>query len=140
MKKLIILTAISLISCRQYDLQLEKIKYYARKHQIQEHLALGLVKEESQFNSNARGSVGEIGLTQVYPKYHRERCKLVADSDLLDDDINLDCGFSYLRKLYVESGSITEALAKYNGGSRGHHKPVCIAYAHRVLKHSKEYL
>jgi soluble lytic murein transglycosylase-like protein len=128
------------LSCEQYDLQKERIKYYARKHQIQEHIALGLVREESHFNSNARGSVGEIGLTQVYPKYHRERCNLAVDSDLLDDDINLDCGFSYLRKLYVESGSITEALAKYNGGSRGHQKQICIAYANRVLKHSKEYL
>lgn len=145
MKKILILTAISLISCRQYDLQIEKIKYYARKHSTQEHLALGLVREESNFNRLAVSGKNAKGLTQVIYKWHKSRCNLKSESDLLDEDINLDCGLSHLRELYLAEASIVVALAKYNVGEGNYRKHerfrrIGHAYAARVLKHSKEYL
>lgn len=109
------------------------IEYYAKKHKIQLNLAKALVKVESNFNPNATSNKNAKGLTQVVYKWHYKRCNLVKESQLFNPSTNLDCGLSYLRQLYLSSGSISDALAKYNAGTYGHRTKAGQQYARLVL-------
>lgn len=134
MKKIFLLLALT--SCvKENDL----ITHFADKHKIPKHIALGLVKVESNFNPKARSRCDARGLTQVIPKWHRKRCDLISDDQLYQPRKNLDCGLSYLRELYLEDFSISNALAKYNAGNRGHYTSAGKIYAKNVLEAAKYY-
>lgn len=140
--KLLLLSALIFTSCfKEFD----TITYFADKHKIPKHIALGLIKVESNFNPKAKSHCNARGLTQVIPKWHRERCNLISDDDLYNPEKNLDCGLSYLRELYLETYSISEALAMYNVGPNNYKKysssrVVGHRYANKVLNKSKEYI
>lgn len=88
----------------------------AERYAIPLPIAIALVRVESGYNPRARSRAGAVGLTQLMPRTARLVCSLPR-RDLLKPAKNLDCGFAYLSRLYVEYGSWYHALIAYNQGS-----------------------
>ncbi|MBK7864883.1 MAG: lytic transglycosylase domain-containing protein [Archangiaceae bacterium] len=101
---------------------LDAIGKHADDSSVPRGLLQGLVREESAFDPRARSHVGALGLTQLMPvtakALARERGKpLVALSDLLDSDRNLELGAAYLGQMLRRfSNEPAIAAAAYNGG------------------------
>jgi len=140
MLKLVIgLGIISLVINSRPLTQEQLIEYYAKKHKIQLNLARALIKVESGFNPKAVSHKQAKGLTQTVYKWHYKRCNLTSEAQLFDPATNLDCGLSYLSKLYRIDFSIFNALAKYNAGNYGHKSIAGQRYARLVLKEARNY-
>lgn len=89
----------------------------ATEHNIPVAFALGVVKVESDFDPNLRGTHGEYGLGQIKCGTARDvgfkdNCK-----KLLDTETNLEYSFRYL-KLAIEKadGNLCHAATLYNAG------------------------
>ena len=100
-----------------------------------------VIEEESGGNPDAVGAAGEIGLMQVYPKYHRMRAGHLNVYDLSDPEGNILVGADYLAELFKEYGDIGTALMVYNGvldaeerGKRGSYTD----YAEKVMKRAAQ--
>jgi soluble lytic murein transglycosylase-like protein len=85
----------------------------ARKHGIDPALLAGVVKQESNFNPNARSGVGAKGLTQLMDATARG----LGVSDSFDPVQSLDGGAKFLGGLLKQfKGDESLALAAYNAG------------------------
>jgi len=100
----------------------QAIAQAARMSGLSENLLYGLIRQESRFVTNAKSSVGALGLMQVMPRTARWVAKKVAlktytDQALTRLDTNLLIGAHYL-KLVKDSfeGSIPLSCASYNAG------------------------
>ncbi len=86
---------------------------------IEPELAFRVVKVESEFNEHALSNAGAVGLTQVMPSTARYFHPGVTRDQLYDRDVNLRCGFRYLRTLVRENhGNMKMALLIYNRGEQ----------------------
>ncbi|MBV6520549.1 MAG: hypothetical protein MNPFHGCM_00665 [Gemmatimonadaceae bacterium] len=83
---------------------------------IDPELAFPLVRIESGFIPTAVSPVGALGLTQLMLPTARAYERHVTREDLLTPEVNLRIGFSYLRDLIREHGSVPLALLVYNRG------------------------
>ncbi|WP_299933552.1 lytic transglycosylase domain-containing protein [uncultured Pelagimonas sp.] len=83
----------------------------ARKHGIPEDLFLRLVKQESNFNPNAKSHAGAIGLAQLMPATAKS-----LGVNPKDPKQNLEGGARYLKMQYKKFKSWRLALAAYNAG------------------------
>jgi soluble lytic murein transglycosylase-like protein len=87
-----------------------------------------LVRQESVFDSSAKSRAGAMGLTQLMPATAKSLAKSVLRSRyrrafLYDPGVNARLGAAYLRRLVDEfGGSLTMALAAYNGGPTRIHR------------------
>ena len=70
---------------------------------------LGLIERESNFNPDAVGSTGDVGIAQLNPRYHPRG---VAE----DPAQALPYAARYLKRMFNRFGSWEEALAAYNWG------------------------
>lgn len=97
-----------------WSAQLERqIETHARAAGIPYEMADRLVRAESNYDRMARGTSGEIGLTQLMPK----TAVAMGVTDPTDPDQNLRGGFQYLRQLLDRyDGNYTQALMAYNWG------------------------
>ncbi len=83
----------------------------ARKHGIPEDLFLRLVKQESNFNPQAKSHAGAIGLAQLMPATAKS-----LGVNPKDPKQNLEGGARYLKMQYKKFKSWRLALAAYNAG------------------------
>lgn len=72
----------------------ERIRLYARKHSVDESLALGVAKIESGGNPNAISSTGAIGVFQLTGRTATE----LGVSNRFDSDQNIEAGVLYLKR------------------------------------------
>lgn len=70
-------------------------------------LIAAVIEVESTFNVNATGKYGEVGLMQVYPKYHTCATYFIRQ--------NVECGTRYLAHLYRRFPQDPEWYLRYNG-------------------------
>lgn len=80
-------------------------------------LAFALISEESNFNPNALSSTNAVGLTQVLRSTAKSECGIKELKHLADEEINIRCGLSYLKKLRNKYGTLEKALISYNAGA-----------------------
>lgn len=113
------------------------IRHAASRVGIPAHIALGVVRVESNFNPDARGGAGEIGLFQIMPRYHAGWARRLG-FDINTVEGNIYAGLTLLSSLYRAEGSWTNALRRYNGGPAYSRKPVTATYAKRVLEAAGE--
>ena len=89
----------------------------AAAHGVPVALANAVVRVESNYNPQATGSAGEVGLMQI--KYQTARGLGYAGtrSGLYDPATNLEWGMRYLAGAHrLAGGSLCGTLAKYQGG------------------------
>ncbi|HEX8984856.1 MAG TPA: transglycosylase SLT domain-containing protein [Bryobacteraceae bacterium] len=96
----------------------------AKLHGLDPYMVAGLIRQESEFNPQAVSPAQAYGLTQIMPATGRMLLKAsrrrFRAKILLQPDVNLRLGTTYLRQTYDNySGRWEQTLASYNaGGSR----------------------
>jgi len=84
---------------------------------LDSRLVEAIIQVESSGRPDVVSNKGAIGLMQIVPRWHRDRCGLSDDTDLFKPDVNIRCGSKVLRHyLAKENNNLREALARYNGG------------------------
>lgn len=86
-----------------------------RAYGICPELLEAVIEEESGGNPDAVGAAGEIGLMQIYPKFHLERAERLGARCLFDPKGNIFVGADYLAELFSEYEDAGTALMVYNG-------------------------
>ena len=96
----------------------EYVEKYSKIYQVDEKLVYAIIKNESNFDSNAISKVGAKGLMQIMDSTAQD----VADElklneyDLFSPEDNIKIGIKYFSDLYEKYGNTSLALAAYNAG------------------------
>jgi soluble lytic murein transglycosylase-like protein len=97
------------------------IRENAEHRDLDPYLVMGLIRQESAYDPEARSRVGATGLMQIMPATGRELAgklsSLLREPRLTDPQTNIRLGTFYLRQLVDRFGGVEElAIAAYNGG------------------------
>jgi len=102
-----------------YDTATER---YSRLFGVEKELILMVIKQESQYKTNAESWANAHGLMQLIPATAREMASLTGKNlhsidQLYDPDFNIRLGARYLKRLqYQFKGRKERMLAAYNAG------------------------
>ncbi len=103
------------------------IKKSAKLYNVDQNLVKAVIKQESQFDPNARGKHGEVGLMQitipVVKDWEKEKkWEIVSKGVLFVPEINIEIGTWYLGKALSQwsdnKDQVVFALAQYNAGRK----------------------
>jgi hypothetical protein len=104
----------------------------SKKHGVDPNLIKAVIKQESNFKSNAKSNKGALGLMQMLPSTAAD----MGVDDLLDPSQNIEGGAKYLSWLYNRYRDWGKAVAAYHGGpkdiDRGFYGPRTQNYLNRV--------
>ena len=82
-------------------------------------LIVALMKVESSFNSYAISNSNALGLSQVIPKYHKDKIRQITKEfgyfDIFDIKQNIKLGVMVYEEYLNQLGSVSKALTQYNG-------------------------
>jgi soluble lytic murein transglycosylase-like protein len=96
--------------------------YNGKKYNIDPHLMIGLIRQESCFSYTAKSNAGAIGLTQVIPKWHKEKIK---GRSLTNPNVSIEVGTMIVAEyLKSSNGDLRKALRKYSGGANNYYNKV----------------
>ncbi len=82
-------------------------------------LYLSIIRQESNFDTNATSSAGAIGLMQLMPATATKLAytlNLAQDAYIYDPDANVKKGATYLDQLYLKYNNIILTITAYNAG------------------------
>jgi len=94
----------------------------ARQRSLDPYLLAGLIRQESEFNPQARSSANAYGLTQVRPVTGRQFARKAgvprfSSRALFQPSVNLKIGASIFRSMLDQNGGrLEQTLAEYNAG------------------------
>jgi soluble lytic murein transglycosylase len=96
---------------------------YAKTHGVDEAWVLGLVRQESRFNTEARSSAGAAGLMQVMPRTARYVAGKIGmrnyrPKTVTEIETNVTLGTGYLKLVMEQLGNPVLASAAYNAGPK----------------------
>ncbi|QIO50982.1 lytic transglycosylase domain-containing protein [Rhizobium leguminosarum bv. trifolii] len=111
------------------------ISKYANQYEVPVALATAVIRIESNFNPNARGSHGEIGLMQIKPATARMMGYSGSAKGLFDPETNIKYGMKYLAAAHdLGGGETCNTILKYNAGHGATRmNPVSKSYCGKVL-------
>lgn len=111
------------------------------RYNICPELLMAIIEQESGGNPDAVGSAGEIGLMQIYPKWHSGRMEELGVYSLYSPKGNILVGADYLTELFQEYGDLGTALMVYNGvsdaeelGAKGEYTE----YAEKIMERAEQ--
>lgn len=102
----------------------EKYKNYARRmakqYNLPEHLFLGQLEQESNWNPKAKSHAGAVGIGQFMPNIHKVGSwKFKSKEDYFDPYKSIESAAMFMSNLKNKyNGNYMAALAHYNGGGR----------------------
>jgi len=99
----------STTSANKFD---DIINEMADKYKVPAKVISTVIKVESNFNPNARSSVGAMGLMQLMPT----TAKSLGVNNPYDPKQNIEGGVKYLRSMIDKYKELPLALAAYNAG------------------------
>lgn len=89
-----------------------------KKHNIDPLFMLSLIRNESRYNPRARNRSGARGLTQVIPRWHRDK---IRGRNIMNIETNVEVGTQVLADcLESNQGYIRKALKCYSGNARNY--------------------
>lgn len=98
----------------------EYVAKYSNEFDVPEALVYAVIRTESNFDPEARSSVGAIGLMQLMPDTLDWLARLLDEEaptgEITDPETNIKYGTYYLRHLYDRFGNWDTAIAAYNAG------------------------
>lgn len=89
----------------------------AKKHSIDPFLIIALINTESKFRPWAKNKSGARGLTQVIPRWHRDKIK---GRDIMHIETNIEVGTKVLVDCLNRNKGMKNALRCYSGGARNY--------------------
>lgn len=108
-------------------------------------IALAVAEVESNFDPNARSSVGAIGVMQIMPATAKGEFG-VREAELYHPQTNIRIGIAFLKQLVDRYGRMDIALSHYNGGSAVKNRygsmrviPATRSYVSKVLDTAANY-
>ncbi|MBY2922935.1 lytic transglycosylase domain-containing protein [Rhizobium leguminosarum] len=124
--------AVAIVSGNSYSALISK---YANQYDVPVALATAVIRIESNFNPNARGSHGEIGLMQIKPATARMMGYSGSAKGLFDPETNIKYGMKYLAAAHdLGGGETCNTILKYNAGHGATRmNPVSKSYCGKVL-------
>lgn len=110
------------------------IARYAGENGIPVALAHAVIRVESDYKPNVRGSAGEVGLMQIKPATARGMGYKGSVKDLYLPETNIRFGMKYLGMAHKLGGGATcQTILKYNAGHAAKRmNPVSRAYCRKV--------
>jgi soluble lytic murein transglycosylase-like protein len=113
------------------------IARYASSYGVPVSLANAVIRVESNYRPNARGSAGEIGLMQIKPSTARMMGYSGSAKGLYNPETNIKFGMKYLGMAHQLGGGTTcGTILKYNAGHGARRmNPVSSAYCSKVKRH-----
>lgn len=113
------------------------IARYASTYGVPVSLAHAVIRVESNYRANARGSAGEVGLMQIKPSTARGLGYSGSLKGLYNPETNIKYGMKYLGMAHkLGGGSTCGTILKYNAGHGAKRmNPVSAAYCSKVKRH-----
>ncbi|UXN05200.1 MULTISPECIES: lytic transglycosylase domain-containing protein [unclassified Bartonella] len=110
------------------------IKRHAAANNVPVDMAHAVVKTESNYNKNARGRAGEIGLMQIKLSTARSLGYRGSAKALYDPQTNIEYGMKYLGLAHqLSGGNMCNTILKYNAGHAAKRmNPVSARYCSKV--------
>jgi len=97
------------------DLIAHHIDMACLEHGLDTELVVALIARESSFLPWARSRADCVGLMQINPRAHRDKCKGYSPAELYHIPVNVGIGCAILREYMDRSKSLDEALGRYMG-------------------------
>lgn len=115
----------------------EIVARYASAYGVPVSLAHAVIRVESNYRVNARGSAGEVGLMQIKPSTARGLGYSGSLKGLYNPETNIKYGMKYLGMAHkLGGGSTCGTILKYNAGHGARRmNPVSAAYCSKVKRH-----
>lgn len=99
----------------------EKVKNWSAQHKVDPAWTYAIIRRESAFITDARSSVGAVGLMQLMPNTARHTAKYLkinytGTDSLLASNTNIQLGTGYLGQMLQKLDQQVLATAAYNAG------------------------
>jgi soluble lytic murein transglycosylase-like protein len=89
-----------------------------KKHNIDPLFMLSLIRHESRYNPRARSRAGALGLTQVIPRWHRDK---IRGRNIMNIETNIEVGTQVLADcLESNKGYIRKAVKCYSSNAKNY--------------------
>lgn len=114
----------------------EIVSRYSASYGLQASLAHAVIRVESNYRADARGSAGEIGLMQIKPATARMLGYTGSAKGLFHPETNIKYGLKYLAMAQKLGGGTTcGTILRYNAGHAAKRmNPVSAAYCAKVKR------
>ena len=93
----------------------QAIDFNCLVHGLDAEIVTALIARESSFLPWARSRADCVGLMQINPRAHRDKCKGFSGVELYHIPVNVEIGCKILREYMDRSKSVGEALGRYMG-------------------------
>jgi soluble lytic murein transglycosylase-like protein len=115
---------------------IDSVYINSKSNDLDPHLVLGLIRQESCFDTNAKSFANAKGYMQVIAKWHPDEVK---SRDLTNPSVGIEVGTAVLNKyIKLSKSNLKKALTGYSGGANNYYEKV-VSYKVNLKKHINVY-